>query len=435
MIRKMILILILICIIALFMSNQAVCNNVDIHNISFKEIIEGLQNRIIALESTESGKNHLVYPQKWATGDGTVENPWANNCIQKAYDFIPAGGTIFLRAGYYQLAGQLTINKKINIFGEGIDKTTVMTVNANGFYLDIDSSHSSLKDFTVDGDAQNDGTGSCFVIKYANYLFLENIKVKNAGYYGMSVIGSYSTFKNIYAVDNYRHGIHPGGSAANSNLHNTYKDIYCWNNGNCGFADKGTYGSSCNVYDNFHCWNNEGHGIDASFQNGGSLTNSVVHDNGKRGIRIVGSNNFVVENCFVHSNGSTGIYIYAGDNIILSNVISKNNNVVEAAHSGLHILDVPSTKLSSCQFYDDRDPPLQHYGIYAQGITEYINIISCKLTPNKLGAIRNDAGAIVNQWPSDNADLTKLMADFNNLKIEHDALKVRIKAASEAINE
>ena len=150
-----------------------------------------------------------VFPQQWATGDGTAENPWTNDCIQKAYDFVPTGGTIFLKAGYYQLAGQLTINKKVNIIGEGIDKTFIMTANTNGIYLEVDSSYSTLKDFTVDGDAQTDGTGSCIVVKYANYLLLENIKIKNAGYYGMDNKGSYCIYKNIYAVDNYRHGIHP----------------------------------------------------------------------------------------------------------------------------------------------------------------------------------------------------------------------------------
>jgi len=47
---------------------------------------------------------NTVYPQKWATGTGTVGDPWAGNCLKDAYDACPTGGTIYLRAGYYELA-------------------------------------------------------------------------------------------------------------------------------------------------------------------------------------------------------------------------------------------------------------------------------------------------------------------------------------------
>ena len=113
---------------------------------------------------------------------------------------MPIGGTIFLKAGYYELSDVVTLSKKINIISEGIDKTTVMTADAIGFYLDVDSSYSTLKDFTIDGNAQTDGTGTNIVVKYANYLLLENIKLKNAGYYGIDNKGSYCIYKNIYAV-------------------------------------------------------------------------------------------------------------------------------------------------------------------------------------------------------------------------------------------
>ena len=339
-----------------------------------------------------------VYPQKWATGDGTVENPWTNDCIQKAYDFVPAGGTIFLRAGYYQLAGQLTVSKKVNIIGEEIDKTFIMTANTNGIYLDVDSSYSTLKDFTVDGNAQTDGTGSCIVVKYANSLLLENIKVKNAGYYGMSLIGSYNTYKNIYAVDNYRHGIHPGGSAANSNSYNTYKDIYCWDNGSSGFNDSGGDTSSTlnNIYDNLRCWDNGSHGISLYALKDGSLINSWVSNNGGRGLDLKYLYNFTIENCSINSSAELGIWLRDSDNVNLSNVISKNNGTSGISNdAGICIGDTPLTTLSSCQFYDDRDPMLQDYGIKTEGTTKYIEITNCKLTPNEKYAILNHANAII----------------------------------------
>ena len=197
-------------------------------------------------------------------------------------------------------------------------------------------------------------------------------------------------------LGNYRHGIHPAGSTGNSDQHKTYGDIYCWNNGNCGFADRGGDGSSDNIYDNLHCWDNGNHGIDLSFQNGGSLTNLVSYGNGERGMRIVGSYNFVVENCLVHSNGSTGIYIYTGDNIILSNVISKNNSTSNSNNDcGIHIYNVPSTKLSTCQFYDERDTLLQAYGIKLTGTNKKISLVNCVLTTNQYKEIYNPAGVVL----------------------------------------
>ncbi len=39
----------------------------------------------------------MIYPQKWATGAGTSEDPWANSCIESAYAACPTGGTIFFK--------------------------------------------------------------------------------------------------------------------------------------------------------------------------------------------------------------------------------------------------------------------------------------------------------------------------------------------------
>jgi hypothetical protein len=226
---------------------------------------------------------------------------------------------------------------------------------------------------------------------------MENIKVKNAGYYGMSLIGSYCTYKNIYAVDNYRHGMHPGGSLANSNEYNTYKDIYCWNNGVSGFDDKGEDGSGNNLYDNIRAWNNGHAGISIIFQSSGTLINSLSYDNSSYyGINIRNIDNFTLENCITYSNFTDGIYIKDCGNIDLSNVISKNNSTSNTTNdSGIHIIDTPYIELSLCQSYDDRNPPLQDAGIITEGTTKYVKITNCKLTPNEKYTILNLSNAII----------------------------------------
>jgi hypothetical protein len=352
------------------------------------------------VEESATEEPGTVSPQKWATGDGTVENPWANDCIQKAYDFIPDGGTIFLKAGYYELSDAVTLSKKVNIVGEGIDRTYIITADAHGFR--ITSDYCSLKDFTVDGDNQTDSVQYLSPIKteHCSYLFLENIKVKNGGYYGLSILNAnYSTFRNIYAHDNWRHGIHPGGGTGyEGNQYNTYRDIYCWNNGKSGFNESGgvSFNASNNVYDNLRCWDNGSHGISLYTLSDGTLINSWVYNNGSRGLDLKWLYNFTIENCFINSSNGRGIWLRDSDNVNLSNVISKNNGTSGGTNdSGIKIEDTPFTTLSSCQFYDDRDPMLQDYGIQVAGTTGYVGITNCKLTPNIQYAILNSAGAVI----------------------------------------
>ena len=335
-----------------------------------------------------------VYPQKWATGDGTVENPWANDCIQKAYDFVPAGGTIFLRAGYYQLAGTVTVGKQINLIGEGINKTIIITANARGFQINAD--YCVIRNLTVDGDAQNDGSHQCINISQADYLLVENIEIKNAGYYGLNMNESnYGIYRNIHAHDNYRHGVHSGANIAGTNQNNIYRDIYCWNNGVDGFDDRGGPDSENNIFDNLQCWDNGRHGIFITTQSNGSLTNSISYNNTSDGIRIY-AYSFLLSNCLIYSNTIYGLYIKNCDNVNLVNVISKNNGTSGGANnSGILIYNVPSTKLSSCQFYDDRDSPLQDYAIRTEGTTKYVEITNCKFMPNEKYAILNHANAII----------------------------------------
>ena len=333
----------------------------------------------------------VIYPQDYATGDGSISNLWGNACIEKAYVSCPTGGTIYLRAGYYKLAGQLTVSKKVNVIGEGINKVFIITTTSSGIYLDVNSAYSTLKNITIDGDAQSlsDTGSSCIVVKYANHLLMENIKVKNAGTSGMSLIGSYNTYNNIWAVDCYSHGIHPGGSTASANSYNLYKNIYITGTKTSNaFDDNGNDDSSYNTYSYIVCWENAAKGIAIHGQVGGELTNSKSYDNtSSYGIDISHSVDFLITDCLAYGNKGCGIYLNDNENTNLSNTISKNNT-----GSGIYIEDCPYTKLSLCQSYDDRDTPTQEYGIRLYGTVGSIDIINCKLSPNKIGEIYNPNG-------------------------------------------
>jgi len=48
--------------------------------------------------------------------------------------------------------------------------------------------------------------------------------------------------------------------------------------------------------------------------------------------------------------------------------------------------------LTTCQSYDDRETPLQEYGLQLYGTNTGISLLNCKLSPNKDGEIYNPAG-------------------------------------------
>ena len=364
----------------------------------------------VIVDTEEPG---TIYPQQWATGEGTVGDPWTNNCIKKALDFVPAGGTIFLRAGYYQLTGDLTIAKEINIIGEGMNKTIILTADAHGFTLYKSGGtieHVTIKNLTIDGDAQTEGGSStCISVKLSNDILLENIEAKNAGRYGIDTNQmNYSTLLNIYAHDNWRHGVHSGADVSGQNIHNTYVNIYSWDNGagdgeGSGFDDRGNSPypdeDSYNIYNNLQCWDNAGAGISIFDQHNGIISNSFANGNGsggKYGLNFWGLDDFNINNCSVALNEGIGIRIKDSNDVNFTNVISKNNNVNDGEwECGIEIDGCNGIRFTSCQSYDDRDTPLQAYGIELIGVNMNINLVSCKLSPNKEGEIYNPAGVIL----------------------------------------
>jgi hypothetical protein len=349
------------------------------------------------IEDTE--EPGTVYPQQWATGDGTVGNPWADDCIKKAYDAVPAGGTIFLKAGYYKLSSVLyTETKNFNLIGEGMGKSIIVLDTGNNNYgiWIHETDYCTLKGFTIDGDDQGDNTKPTIYIRNCNYTIVEDVEAKNAGTFGIDCAeSSYSYFHNIYAHDNYEHGIHPGANIQGRNTNNIYRDIYAWGNGDNGFDDFGYQGDeNNNVYDNLQCWDNGDFGIALEYLKGCVLSNSFASGNGKNGIWLWNSEDIDVYDCFVTLSGETGIFVNNSDNISFVNVVSKNNN----GESGIYINNSNGLRFTSCQSYDDRDTPLQEYGISITGDkVKFVELVNCILMPNKKSAIYNDSGAIITE--------------------------------------
>ena len=77
-----------------------------------------------------------IFPQAYATGSGTEGDPWAGTCLNDALTACPAGGTIYMRAGYYQLNVVVDVDSKsVNFIGDGIGKTIIKTADLTGFII------------------------------------------------------------------------------------------------------------------------------------------------------------------------------------------------------------------------------------------------------------------------------------------------------------
>ena len=352
---------------------------------------------------------NVVYPQAYATGTGTLGDPWAGDCIDDAYTACPAGGTIYLRAGYYQLAGTLAIKKTINIIGEGMGKTFILTADANGIVIGKDYGtfdNITLKNFTIDADAQtsheegNNCIDASGLYDPVDYLTLENLELKNSGFIGADIFQcNYSLIKNIFGHDNYSHTIESSGNAAGTDIHNTFKNIYTWDNGSCGvwFFGNNDAGAeyTYNVFDNIHAWDNTNYGIGICNQKGAVLSNSSSSGSGKEGINLHTLTDCDIHDCVVNESEQHGITLNTSNNINFTNVIVKNSSADEGDNSGIRIDDCNDINFNSCQAYDDRGTALANYGIVLVDTNTNINLTNCKLSPNLTGEILGTTAGIV----------------------------------------
>ena len=362
-------------------------------------------------------KPETVYPQQWATGDGTAENPWANECLESAYTACPTGGTIYMRAGYYQLTGAWGISKAINIIGESMGKTIIVTDDAIGFY--IISDYVTIKGFTIDAGAQTDDAGGEGVSLVGDYFVMEDIEIKDAGTYGLGITdSSYGSFQNIFIHGSYNCNVHIARVTLGKGNHNTYRNIYVWNSGNVGFGDGAnplSLQKTGNIYDNIQAWDNGGAGIGIAYQRSISVSNLYATGNGGWGIYLAEVEESTLQGAIVALNGIgysiPAIYIEDCKNVNLTNVIATNN------YTGIQLEDCSDIALTSCQFYDNREIPLQRFGLELMGSNTKIGLLNCKLSPNAFGEIYNPNGAVVTVITD------KMLAKFQQLYGELDNFK------------
>jgi hypothetical protein len=362
---------------------------------------------------------YVVYPQDYSTGTGTSGDPWAGSCIEDAYAAVAAGGTIYLRAGYYVLAGALDIQKSINIIGEGIDKTIIRTAAGTGFGIVTDGyDYITIKNLTVDGDAQTLGSQyvACIALNNSDYSVIENVKAMNGGHYGIDTNRcDYVLLQNIYSHNNWRHGVHTGGSLTGKNRYNVYRNIFVWNNGINNESQEDVHGfdetvytiaaeTNYNTFDGIWAWDNEDGGMYFGSVENITVSNCFAIDNGtgKVGIMFDDVDNATINNCSAISMDDIGMYVKDCNNINLTNYYSTlatttglkvNNcddiNITNAIVTdtgdgddmGIWIFDSNNIKLTSCTSTGAQ------IGVYLTGTNTYLSFMDCKLIPNDSYAI------------------------------------------------
>jgi hypothetical protein len=358
-------------------------------------------------ETRNDLQNYIVYPQDYATGAGTVGDPWAGACIEDAVAACPTGGTVYLRAGYYQMAGEADINTPMNIIGEGMNRTFIITAADYGFLL-TSVDYVTLQGFTIDGAAGEDNVNYSIRLEDCDYLILRDIESKNSGKYGIdSNSNNHCLFENLYIHDSYVSGIHPNTNIQGRNMYNTYRNIRAYNAGNAGiedgcnqvYTDEDLY----NVYDNIWAIDNDSYGMQMGNGRSISISNSHFIGNGNHGLQLPHASNLTVNNCIFTNNGGnglyvmpdtdpcedvqisnctasfntkygmdieisnnvninncslfsndrSGIYVQLSDNVSITNVIARNNDIT-ASYAGIEINTCNDVKIESSQCYDER---------------------------------------------------------------------------------
>jgi len=344
---------------------------------------------------------NTIFPQTWGTGTGTEGDPWTG--LKSAVDGCPEGGTVYLRAGYYQLNKHIDRRETIRIIGEERETTIIRTGNNHAISI-YQADNVVIKNLTIDADAQS--TGSYIValkLAESDYAILDNIEVKNAGWNGIDFFSNnHGLVQNIWLTGNGHHGIHPMTTdKIGTHMYNTFKNIYTWENEDQGFDDVGNekYPEEVlyNTYDNLHAWNNGGAGFTIFCQGGATITNCTAENNGIDGFRLWYLSDAAISDLFAEENGEQGVYLRQNNNIDLTNIVAKNNGQSGTVYSGFYLQDATNIYFTDSVSNDDQTTMTQKYGLDIRGDSDNITLDNCTLLPNVSGDIYNPEGAIVNE--------------------------------------
>ncbi|MEM0466121.1 MAG: NosD domain-containing protein [Candidatus Thermoplasmatota archaeon] len=259
--------------------------------------------------------------------------------IQDAINNATDGYRIFVYNGTY--TGSIIINKKIDLFGEGRNITTINGNNAQTV-IKIIANNVNISHFTIKSSSTTRGS-SIINIQGNNSIITDNI-ISN-GYHGIYLNKSrgHLIYDNIIQ-NNARDGIYLNRSNANKNISyntikNNYNGIYLYNYS----SDNKIYNNiiqnnnlngiyldhSCdnNIIRNNNCSKNTKHGIYINdYSNHSTIAGNTMYLNGNSGLVFENSSwSLTVNSNTIRKNSNYGVMIVGSYNILQNNTITHNN--------------------------------------------------------------------------------------------------------------
>jgi len=174
-------------------------------------------NRLMLSEHGINGAHKwfdVTHPDFGAIGDGLTDDTAA---IQAAFDAISATGgirTVYFPSGTYLISGVINLNKNnIMVRGEGESsviqvKSAVVELQPGGygamFMIASGSSHVTIRDILLDGNADNNTTSTYSGIKGTNtdHLTIEDMTIKNTPFNGILLTATTLPHTNFKIMDN-----------------------------------------------------------------------------------------------------------------------------------------------------------------------------------------------------------------------------------------
>jgi parallel beta-helix repeat protein len=285
------------------------------------ETVTGSINRaatfvVAASNSSDAEKNAADY-----LCDGTEDQTEINQAIDAAAALSPAGGTVYLCGGTYNVTGSILLKSYINLRGAGL-VTKLFVPNGTNSDLDVIKSANELattyyviiSDLFINGNKSNQSSGTMNGIQLTNFsqCILQRIKIqylKGAGViFGTSTTISWADIIDVYGCD---------GAGISLNA--------------CGVD---------NIVSKCYCASNNT-GIDATSVNDFQILNNNIISNSQDGIDLTTCTYGIIQGNMVRSNSLNGICTWSASSYleIIGNHVSLNGQ------SGLTIDDTSNSNI------------------------------------------------------------------------------------------
>jgi len=322
------------------------------------------------------------YAKNGTTGAIDYSGADASTVIQAAVDAIPVkqyvdtlvtgGGSIFIKAGLYEITQTIVINDRpLRLYGDNRCPQTHLYLaagaNCRMFEIIGESQWCYLKDLYLNGKKNTQTGGDYLLYINAGYPILENIYVMYAYETGIYINSQDFHCLNVYAEFCGKHGWY----------------VHCSQNGQL---------IDCTA------WDNDELGLYLIGRRG-TINNFRSMMNGKEGIYCNDIHKFFFHGCYIQENGEGGLHFYNSDHISVTDcIIRDNGQTTDNTYDGIYFNgNNEDITIKGNKIYSTNDPANdQRDGIRVDGTTDNIQIA--------LNHIRDNDGYGINIIGATNVD-------------------------------